>query len=173
MQRNRLQATRRNLRAVIRVITWVAAGALGFMVSIIVINVVGRYLLQRPLMGTVEIVQMVLVMTVFLSVAYTEVREAHIAFNEVVIRFPRRAQAIVMGVVSFVAGAYFVLMAWQEVVLSVGYIVPTISGTDVLHIPVFPFMFIIALGAMLLGLELLLNGFFLLSPEDGRKDEVT
>ena len=172
MQLNRLRATRRILRAVIRVITWVAAGAFGIMVSIIVINVVGRYLLHRPLTGTVEIVQVLLVITVFLSVAHTEVREAHIAFNEVVIRFPRRAQAIVMGVVSFVAAAYFVLMAWQEVVLSIGYIVPTISGMDVLHIPVFPFMFVIALGAMLLGLEMLINGFFLLSSEDGRKDEV-
>ncbi|MFC1867268.1 TRAP transporter small permease [Thermodesulfobacteriota bacterium] len=172
MQLVRLRAIRRVLHVVIRVTTWMAAAALGIMISIIVINVIGRYLFGRPFMGTVEIVQELLVITVFFSVAHTEVRKSHISFDEVVARFPRRARSILTSVVCFVAAVYFFLMSWQEVVLAGKYMRPVISGTDVLHIPIFPFVFIIAIGAILLGLEMLLNGFFLISSEDGKKDEV-
>ena len=88
---NGLRAFRRILHATIRVVTMVALGALSIMVTIIVINVIGRYLFNRPFMGTVEIVQLLLVITVFFSVAHTEVRKAHISFNEAVRRFPRGA----------------------------------------------------------------------------------
>ena len=172
MHLNRLRAFRRIIHTAIRVITWLAAAALGIMVAIIVINVIGRYVFSRPFMGTVEIVQGLLVITVFFSVAYTEVRKSHITFNEAVSRFSQGAQAILMGAVSIVAAAYFFLMAWREVVLAESYIRPVVSGTDVLRIPIFPLCFIIAIGAMLLGLEILLNGIFALSSEEDKKDEV-
>ncbi len=169
----RLLIFRRILRAAIRVITWVAAAALGFMVTIIVINVIGRYVFNRPFMGTVEIVQMLLVITVFFSVAHTEVRKSHITFDEAVSRFPRGAQALVMSVMSFFSAAYFFLMTWRELVLAETYIRPVVSGSDVLRIPIFPICLIIAIGAILLGLEMLFNGFPPLPSEEGKKDEVT
>ena len=170
---NRLRAFRRILHSAIRVVTMVALGALSIMVTIIVINVIGRYLFNRPFMGTVEIVQLLLVITVFFSVAHTEVRKSHISFNEAVRRFPRGAQTIVDSVVYFASAAYFFLMAWREVKLAYLYMRPVISGTDVLEIPIFPLCFIIAIGALLLGLEMLFNGFFPLSSEEDLKDEVT
>jgi TRAP-type C4-dicarboxylate transport system permease small subunit len=168
---NRLRAFRRILHSAIRVVTMVALGALSIMVTIIVINVIGRYIFNRPFMGTVEIVQLLLVITVFFSVAHTEVRKSHISFNEAVRRFPRGAQTIVDSVMYFASAAYFFLMAWREVKLADLYMRPVISGTDVLEIPIFPLCFIIAIGALLLGLEMLLNGIFSLPSEDGRNGE--
>ena len=169
----RLRAFRRILHTAIRVVTLVALGALSIMVAIIVINVIGRYLFNRPFMGTVEIVQLLLVITVFFSVAHTEVRKSHIRFNEAVNRFPRGAQTIVDSVMYIASAAYFFLMAWREVVLADSYMRPAFSHTDVLAIPIFPLCLIIAIGALLLGLEMLFNGFFPLSSEEDLKDEVT
>jgi len=89
------------------IITWIAAAALGMMVVIIFINVIGRYLFRMPLKGTVEIVELALVVTVFFSMAYTEVVHGHITMDEVVARFPRRVRAIVLSVMYFAAAAFF------------------------------------------------------------------
>lgn len=171
MRLHKLNAIRRILHTAIRGITWAAAAALASMVALLVINVVGRYIFNRPFMGTVEIVQVLLVITVFFSVAHTEVRKAHIIFDEAVSRFPRAAQTIVMSAVSFISAAYFILMAWREVVLADSFIRPVMTGTDVLRIPYFPFCILIALGAILLGLEMLFNGIFLLSSRQGNEEE--
>ena len=147
----------------------VAAGALAIMVLLILVNVIGRYVFKKPFMGTVEIVQILLIITVFFSVAHTSVRDAHITFDEVVTRFTKRAQSVLMGIVSFVSAAYFLLMGWRDFVLSEKYFHPVVSGTDVLHIPIFPFIMIIAIGAIVLGVEMLLRGLFFIAPRDAQK----
>lgn len=171
MQPDKLGAIRSSLHAVIRVVTWIAAAALVMIVVITVIHVVGRYLFNYPLTGSVEISQLMLVATAFFAVAYTEVVKGHISFDEVVDRFPQRARAITMSIMYLAGAAYFIVLSWREVVLGISYLVPRIGETDVLHIPIAPTMFIIAIGAVLLGVEMLLNCFSPLSPEDGMKAE--
>ena len=137
-------------------------------------NVLGRYLLRRPLTGAVEISQLFLVVTVFFGVAYTEVRKQHVTFDEVVIHFPRRLRAVTIGVMYFLVGVYALMTSWQETLLGISYMVPRIRVTDVLKIPIAPAMFVIAIGSLLWGIELLLNA---LSPleafeqDDIRKQE--
>ena len=171
MQSDRLDAVRSILRAVIRVVTWIAAGALVIIVLTTVIHVVGRYLFNRPLTGSVEISQMMLVITAFFAVAYTELEKGHISFDEVVTRFPSRARAVTMSIMYFAGAAYFFVLSWQEVLLGISFLIPRIGDTNVLHIPIAPAMFIIAIGAVLMGVEMLLKCFSPLSSEDGMKAE--
>ncbi|MEW6663635.1 MAG: TRAP transporter small permease [Thermodesulfobacteriota bacterium] len=168
----KLTAFRRALHAVIKVITWIAAGTLSLGTAAIVVNVLGRYVFSRPLPGTVEFVELTLVVTVFFSVAYTEVRQAHVTMDEVVARFPRRARAIVISIMYLASGLFMIVMAWQDTVLAIAYATPLMRATDVLKIPIAPFIIVIAFGALLLGLELLLNAMSPLSPEDHQSDEV-
>jgi TRAP-type transport system small permease protein len=153
-----LLPVRRGLHAVIMVITWVAAAALSVMVLVIFVNVLGRYLFGVPLKGSVEVVEAMLVVAVFFSLAYTESVRGHVSMDEVVARFPRLIRAIVMGIMYFAAAAYLFTIAWRDAVLAVSYMTPIVRGTDVLHIPVGPFIFAISVGAFIFGLELLLNG---------------
>jgi hypothetical protein len=65
-------------------------------------------------------------------------------------------------------------MSWQETLLAISYMVPSIRVTDVLKIPIAPAIFVIAIGSLLWGIELILNA---LSPleaferEDIKKQE--
>ncbi len=169
---NGFVAFRRGLHAVIMVTTWIAAATLSIMALAIVINVLGRYVFKRPLQGAVELVELMLVVTVFFSVAYTEVRKGHVTMDEIVSKFPAKARAVVMGIMYFAAGVFFMVMAWQDTVLAIAYSTPAMRVTDVLKIPIAPFIFVIAFGAALLGLELLMNGLSPLPPEHGQKEEV-
>jgi TRAP-type C4-dicarboxylate transport system permease small subunit len=165
----KLLGLRKGLHAVIMVATWIAAVALAFVVVIIVFNVIGRYFLKMPLQGTVEIVELGLVVAVFFSIAYTELKDGHVTMDEVVTRFPKHARAIVISVMHFAAAIYFFVMAWRDGVLAQSYIVPMLRETDVLHIPIAPFIIVISIGSMLLSLELLLNGFSRITPEKNDK----
>ena len=174
MQPNGLGTIRRVLHAVIMGATWIGAVALIILVSVTFANVIARYVLRKPLMGAVEISQLFLVVTVFFGVAYTEVRKQHVTFDEVVVHFPRRLRAATIGIMYFLVGMYALVMSWQETLLAISYMLPAIRVTDVLKIPIAPAMFIVAIGSLLWGMELLLNA---LSPleafehEDIKKQE--
>jgi TRAP-type C4-dicarboxylate transport system permease small subunit len=168
MQSNLLVSIRKGLHAVIMVFTWIGGAALIILVLMTFVNVLGRYLLRRPLTGAVEISQLFLVVTVFFGVAYTEVRKQHVTFDEVVVHFPRRLRAAMIATMYFLVGVYALLMTWQETLLAISYMVPRIRVTDVLKIPIAPAMFVIAIGSLLWGMELLLNA---LSPLEAFEHE--
>ena len=106
------------LHTVIMVVTWLAAATLCLMVVVIVINVVGRYLFRLPLEGTVEIVELALVVTVVFAFAYTEVENGHVTMDEVVARFPRRVRTILMRIMYFAAAAFFFIISWVSLTSS-------------------------------------------------------
>jgi TRAP-type C4-dicarboxylate transport system permease small subunit len=142
------------------------------MVVVIVINVVGRYLFRLPLQGTVEIVELALVVTVVFAFTYAEVKNGHVTMDEVVARFPRRVRAVLMRIMYFAAAAFFLIMGWRTAVLSISHAIPLMRVTDVLKIPIAPLIFIVAIGAVMFGLVLLIKGFSPLSLGEGDKDEV-
>ena len=154
------------------VFTWLAAATLCLMVVVIVINVVGRYLFKLPLQGTVEIVELALVVTVVFAFTYAEVKNGHVTMDEVIARFPRRARAILMRIMYFAAAAFFLIMGWRTAVLSISHAIPLIRVTDVLKIPIAPLIFIVAIGAVMFGLVLLMKGFSPFPSGEDEKDEV-
>ncbi|MFH1489386.1 MAG: TRAP transporter small permease, partial [Pseudomonadota bacterium] len=147
--------------------------ALSFMVVVIFMNVIGRYVFRKPIQGTVEIVELALVVTVFFAMAYTEVVHGHVTMDEVVARFPRRVRSVLLSIMYFAAAAFFFIMGWRDAVLGVSYLKPIVRVTDILQIPIAPFIFVISLGAALFGLELLMNGLRPMPPTAEKKEEET
>jgi TRAP-type transport system small permease protein len=174
MQSNPLISIRKGLHSVIMFFTWIGAAGLIILVLMTFANVLGRYLLRKPLTGAVEISQLFLVVTVFFGVAYTEVRKQHVTFDEVVALFPRRLRAFTLGVMYFLVAVYALVTSWQETLLGISYMVPAVRVTDVLKIPIAPAMFVIAIGSLLWGIELMLNALSPLAAaeqEDVKKQE--
>jgi TRAP-type C4-dicarboxylate transport system permease small subunit len=104
-----------------------------------------------------------------------------VTFDEVVALFPRRLRAMTIGIMYFLVGVYALITCWQEALLAVSNMIPSMRVTDVLKIPIAPAMFIIAIGTLLWGIDLFLNA---LSPleaaqqedikkQEGIEDEVT
>jgi len=161
-------AVRKGLRAVILGGTWIGGSALILMVLVTFTNVIARYVMRKPLTGAVELTQFLLVVTAFLAIPYTEVRKQHVTFDEVVSLFPWRLRAMTIGIMYFLVGVYALVTGWQEALLALSYVVPSMRVTDVLKIPIAPAMFIIAVGALLWGIELFLNA---LSPLEAAQQE--
>ena len=167
-----LWTVRKGLHALIQGVLWIAELALGLAALAVIVNVLGRYVFRMPLRGSVEIVQLLLVVIVYFSLAYTEVRKGHVTMNEVVDHFPRRIRGILMSVMYFASAAFMFLMGWRSWDLAVEHTQPIFRVTDVLHLPIAPVVFVMAIGMVMFGLELLLNAFSPLDSGNGEKKEL-
>ena len=156
--------------AISRVLAWIAAGASIVMMLTIVINVVGRFVFRAPLQGTIEIVEMLTAAMIFFALAYTEQRRRHIHVDLIVSRFPRRAQAILASIMYFFGAVFFIVMGWQGFVLMIESVTPLVQESHILSIPEAPFIFAVAFGSLLLGIELLIHVFHPLPPETDEKE---
>ena len=91
---------------------WLAAVSLAAMMLVTVVDVVLRAAINRPIRGTLEIVELLLTCTFFLALPASFLREEHIVVDVVDGLAPRRVPLLrrIAGVLAVLVMA---LMAWQ------------------------------------------------------------
>ncbi len=154
-----IEAINRGVDPIIKYFAWVASVVLGMMVLLLTTHILGRFLFAKPLLGTAEIAELMLCTVVWLVVVYAEIARGHIRVTLVVERFPRRMQSIVGRTVYFLSGAFFIAMGWQSALMAQTYLFPEVRASYLLSIPTFPFIIIIVIGSLLLGVKLLMKCF--------------
>lgn len=117
-------------------------------------DVGGRYLFNSPLKGAYEITQSMMVLLVFCALAYTASIKGHVAVDLVASRLSPRLRAVAGSITSFLSLAVFTIGAWQSVVQA-GILFRGHLESGSLHIPTFPFLWVIAICFMVLSLVLL------------------
>ena len=136
-----------------RILNSVGAFTSLVMVILVTAHVLSRDILNRPLLGMVELEEYMIVILVFLGMAYTQSRRQHISVNFITSRLPEGVQTIILGGTSLLSVVLSLALSWQSIVLSLTYMK---KGVDTfhLHIPLFPLLWIIGLGFFLLALVL-------------------
>lgn len=119
-----------------------------------VADVFGRRFLNKPVTGSYEISQLVLVIIVFTTIAYCQLLKGHITIDLLVSRLQRRIQDVINSIVYVLFLVTFGLLSWQLFVYALEALQKKeVSGT--ILIPVYPFAFIAAIGCTLLCLIVL------------------
>ncbi len=117
---------------------------------------VAMRLLGAPIPGAYEMVGFLGTVIISFALAYTSIQRGHVAVELIFDKLPPRAQCFVEAIANMIGGTLFVLMAWQ----CLAY------GTDLRHsgevsltlqMPVYPFVYGIALGSGMLALVLLID----------------
>ncbi len=119
-------------------------------------DVIGRYLFNKPIIGTMERGQVFLALMVFLGWGYTQIAKAHVNVELFFHRFPPRVQAITKFVTTFLVLVFFILIGWQAIMSAKLYH----EGGRliyVIHWPLAPFQFVVTLGALVLCLVLIME----------------
>ncbi|MFC1867478.1 TRAP transporter small permease [Thermodesulfobacteriota bacterium] len=147
------------VNAMIKFLGLVSSFALGVMILIIVVNVMGRYLFKRPLTGSIELVELLSVVVVFFAVAYTQLMRVHVTVDVLTMLMPRKVQGILASIMCFLGGLFFLTLALQGTVLGLADVSPILRSTAILSVPIAPFEFVMAIGAFLLGIKMLLDCF--------------
>jgi len=155
MEENKVAAYRRCVRAIGRKF-YSTAGVLSItgMVGLIVVDVVLRYVFNRPISSSHEIVMYLLTIVVFSAFSYATVEKSHVMVELVISRLPGRARLVIEIVVSFLGVGLFTLIAEQSVVRGIALRAENLTSS-ILHIPTYPFLFIIAFSSALVALTLL------------------
>ncbi len=152
----RIGTIRKYLQAIVSGCTWINVGMLSLLVLLIVSNIVSRALFKKPVLGTIEMAELLTLITVFLSLAYTEVRKAHVRVDLLTCKFQSKVKMVLAFAMSFLTATYFIAMSWQGGAQMLSYLSP-LRTTGILSIPLSPFMLIIAFGSLMLGLLILTN----------------
>ena len=132
------------------------ASILSILMFLTVVDVSLRYFFNRPLRGTYELTELMMVAIVVLGLGYTAATGGHISVDIIVNRFKGRSRLIV-DVINLILGIIiFSLIAWQSTEYAFSAL-KTGEHSDILKVPTFYFKILVPIGSTMLVLELLMQ----------------
>lgn len=120
------------------------------------VDVIGRYVFNKPILASFELNQILLAGVVFFGLAYTQLVGAHIKVNLLVSRLKPRVQAIIDFITCFLLLGLFSLMTWQSLRIAIVYWEQN-KLIDVLLINMAFFQSFVTVAAFLVSLELIIQ----------------
>jgi TRAP-type C4-dicarboxylate transport system permease small subunit len=116
-------------------------------------DVVGRSFFNKPIPGTFELSEYMLAVVVLLGAAYTQQVKGHVGVDFLTSRYSPKTQSVLQAVTTLAGLLIIAIMVWQ------GYLegIHEKAVSDQLRVPQWPFKLLVAVGGLLLWLELLLD----------------
>ena len=117
-------------------------------------DVCGRYFLNRPIHGALELTEILMVMTVAAGFAYTQKKKGHISVELFVSRLPLKFQKVIHGFDHVICLGLYILITWQCVKGGLVQWRNSVTSGGI-EIPLWPFYYFLALGSGILCLVFL------------------
>jgi len=116
-----------------------------------------RYALNRPITGTLEGVELLLVFAVFLSLARTQAERGHIAVGIITERLAGRPRAALDVLTALLGLLLFGAVTWATAGMALRSWQMGEYAAGLIAFPIYPSRILVALGSLLLCLQLLLE----------------
>ncbi len=146
------------IRSITRVLLAIAATVLTAMMLLTAVDVVMRYIVNRPISGAFELTEYMMALFVPFSIVYCAEQKGHVSVELLIKRFPEFVQRGVGLLTSLLTMLFAALIAWQNL-LYIGETYADKLTSSVLLIPAFPFIAPVAIGIGVYGLVILLHIF--------------
>lgn len=138
-----------------RMLFGISGAAMVAMMAFVCIDVVLRYL-GRPILGSNDIVSLLLVVLIAFAMGHTHALKRQTRITILITRFYSRTQAILETVTNCASFCLFCLLVWQICDLARRiWLSGEVSMT--LGIPLHPFLFCVAIGCLLNALVIVLD----------------
>jgi TRAP-type C4-dicarboxylate transport system permease small subunit len=149
--------TERGIHGLTKVGSRVAAAALFLMMLLVAADVIGRYVFSKPIKGAMEIDELMMVLVVFLVLAYCTLEKGHIRVELLLAHLSRRTQAILDSFTYLSSLGIVALFVWQMGMLGWQELFsPTGNVSLLLAIPEAPLLLLAAICCVLLCFELII-----------------
>jgi TRAP-type C4-dicarboxylate transport system permease small subunit len=123
---------------------------------LIVVNILMRAIFKMPVFGAFEYVGLLTALVTGLALAYCGVQNAHIDISLVVERLPSRLQAVLSALINVISMCFLAVCAWY-VGLYAGSMMESGLVSPTTQVPIYPFVYLIALGLLTYCLVLLVR----------------
>jgi len=138
-------------------IRWPAAIALFGMALLTTVDVIGRYVFDKPIKGNSEIQELIMVLIIFLGAGYCTIMRRHATADAIVVHFGRRLRASTDTITWFLSTITFGFISWQVTLWGLSQIANPTRVSVVLFIEHAPFIMVSALGCAAISLGSLIN----------------
>ena len=132
-----------------RLVNYVGMTVLGLLIVFVAADVIGRYVFNRPIKGDFELVVLATSIIASLGLADALFHDGHIRIDIVTLRFPRTVRLVLDVLAYFLGLTLWAFIAWRITLYGIT-LKDSESISGMLPIPVFPFVFIVALGSVVL-----------------------
>jgi TRAP-type C4-dicarboxylate transport system permease small subunit len=139
-----------------RILNNIGISFLMLLMLLITADVFLRAFFRRPILGTNELSEFIMIIVVYLAIAYTQHTKSHVSVDLVISRFPQRAQDFVDSFIYLLSLAICSLITWRAFA-DIDRLMDIHRVSDVLNVPVVPFQTVMAVGFFLFSLVLLLD----------------
>ena len=137
----------------------IAASALLLaMMCLTFVDVVARYLFNRPIRGAFEVTELMLLVLIFAGLPLVSHADEHVTMDFIDRMIPARWVSALVRIVHALVAAFFLFLTWQ-MWIKAGRIAGYGDTTDVLRITVGPFVYFMAAMIGLSGLVHLFKVF--------------
>jgi TRAP-type C4-dicarboxylate transport system permease small subunit len=136
----------------------IAAGVLTSMMILTGVDVTLRYIFNRPIPGSYEITQYIMPIVVAFGLAYCALEDGHVRVELLIAGLPARMQALMNCMANLFFFSLFILITWQSFLRAKGMIDSGLMS-EVLYLPVFPFVLTVTVGSATLCLVVLRDFF--------------
>lgn len=142
-----------------RVTTWLAragAGGLAIIMVLTFCDVIGRYVFNAPIVGTVEVTELLMGMMVYLGVGFTTHARGHIRVDIVIDRLPPRVQAVLDALTLTISIVLVSVVCWH-LWIKAGETVDKNDLTQIWEWPVWPAAYVMAAASLLMVTSMMLQ----------------
>ena len=132
-----------------RLLNYIGMGAVVIIMLLTVADVLMRSLFNKPITGTEELTEYLMVAVVYLGLALCARKNQNASVDLLMERFTPSVQSVFESVTGFLNLIIFGLITWQGV-NECRYLWETKKVSDMLEIPSYPFYFLMAFGSLVL-----------------------
>ncbi len=137
---------------------WVGSFVLLIMMFLTVADVFLRKVYSKSILGTVEVTEFMLLIVIFFTMASTEFNDGHVKVDLVVRQLSHRSQGIVDMITQFICFGLCGMITWSTFLYALSMKISGEVSQD-LWIPMYPFVFLVALGCAVFTFALLIKFF--------------
>ena len=144
----RLSSERRTVlsgvNSFLKVVNWIGYVALSGMILVTTVNVFGRYILKRPLLGEYDMVELGMAILGGVAMFLAAIQRHHVSVDVLLVRFSRRIQMILASIASLVGFVTWGLLAYRAFLDGLDNL-ENGSRTATLFVPQGPFEIILSI----------------------------
>jgi TRAP-type C4-dicarboxylate transport system permease small subunit len=135
-------------------LSYLGAFALFAMMCLTTVDVVGRYLFNRPITGVFEITEYLVLILIFSFLGYTQSQKGHVAVDILLPLLPPKLKKLADVANHLVCLILMGLITWMGVLKALE-LKEVGEASPNLHIPAYPFAIYLVLGCLIMCIELL------------------
>ncbi|MFC1860940.1 TRAP transporter large permease subunit [Chloroflexota bacterium] len=132
----------------------VGASIIAVMMFLTAVDVILRYFFNRPIIGSFELTEYLMVSAISFTLAYCAILKGHVRVDVIISLLPQGVQLVIRSIVTILALGLFSLVTWQSAIQA-GIIQASGAYSSVLRIPTYPFVWVLFVGSALLSLVFL------------------